>query len=77
MPSILETGLDLVKQRMLDIPTDKNGALITTVEWKYGLPLVKIAVATRVNGHFQIGAEAESSFKKTSTNASVYASLVW
>lgn len=76
-PSILETGLDLVKARVAELPPEKNGALIVTAEVKYGVPVLRFGVATRNGEHFQLGAEAETSFKKASTSAKVYAAWTW
>jgi len=76
-PTILQSGLDLVKTRVAELPPDTKGVLIVTAEVKYGLPVLRFGVATKEGERFQLGAEAETSFSKASTNAKVYAAWTW
>ncbi len=73
-PTILAQSLAQLNEQ---IPEGKKGAVLVGLEWKYGLPFMKVGTAARVGDHFAVAAEVETRFSKMSTNAKVYAAWTW
>ena len=76
-PSILASIPAAVQTSLAQVPPDRTGALVVGLEWKYGLPFMKVGTALRVGDSLKLAAEAETRFSKLSTTAKVYAVWTW
>jgi hypothetical protein len=76
-PTILKTGLDLVNEKLTEVPEGKNGALITTVEWRSGVPVMRFGIAQRHGDNLKFGVEAENRFARNTLSAKAYVSWTW
>ena len=76
-PSILASIPAAVQASLAQVPADKTGALVVGLEWKYGLPFMKVGTALRVGDNLKLAADAETRFSKLSTAAKAYAVYSW
>ena len=76
-PSILASIPAAVQASLAQVPADRTGALVVGLEWKYGLPFMKVGTALRVGENLKLAAEAETRFSKLSTSAKAYAVWSW
>jgi len=72
----MTTNLSRINARLAELPADKKGAIVVSVDWASGVPVPRFDAAARVGAHLKLGVEAEKVHAARPAGA-VYAAWTW